>query len=168
MNCIKTWDRLNLISLKESAVLSLLYYFTLQTMWEYLYYTTDIHSSEINDFLYQNVPENFSKNFERIVAFTTHDDVQWAKENNKHLVQIMQDNLWRWYVKMSWWWWESAFNETSEEFAERVTKIFETIHAHFKIKIYSASSALSLDYFTHEQLNRITRNKYALLRVAKS
>lgn len=43
-----------------------------------------------------------------------------------------------------------------------VTELFRKLHNQFKIKVYSGSCALSLDYFTKEQIKIITKNGDAL------
>lgn len=48
--------------------------------------------------------------------------------------------------------------DESEIAFELVTKLFEKLHPNFKLKIYSGSCALSGDYFTLEQMRRITKN----------
>jgi len=127
-------------------------------MGAYLTFKTNSNADKVTNYLIEE-SENNKKLIEldsNNIYINCNADIDWAKEEREDLVDMMIRQYGTGELKTS------GFREiedyTYEEIAEMWTSIFEELNKRFKMKYYARSCSLTTDYFTVEQMKRITNN----------
>ncbi|WP_456470040.1 hypothetical protein [Caminibacter sp.] len=114
--------------------------------------------AKINKFLEENEINKKLGEIEHggMVFIYDNEDIKWAKEHgNEYMAQFFKENYGRGDYKVS-----GLDIEIEDLILELLTKLFEELNKHFEMRYYAGSCAFTVDedYFTIEQMKRITNN----------
>ena len=118
---------------------------------------------KIGDWLFDESKKNrFLIDIGEAVSFYTTVDIEWAKKERPDLVSMMEREFGTGSIKTSGGVGSEAEEAglDEEDILEKQTEVFEDLNEKFEMKYYAGSCAFTLeeDYFSIEQMKRITKN----------